>query len=299
MTKSETLALAARYRQSYRSGARIKPSIIARLEAIPGWEWEPNSPRRSPEEWVPIAETMAEENGGLLQTVGWLQANQPGLDYAMRRRPELFAHIPQENPYAHHKSAEEWVIEAENLIRGTGGILPPSVWILRNYPGMGSAMRKRPELFSHIQQEKIGKSPEEWLPIVEKLCHENGGVLPPMDWLRKNGYSGVIYATRRCPDLYSHIKREKLLKSPDDWVPVVEKLAEEDGGALRPPSQLKKSGYPSLPFMMKKHPGKFAHIPQQVLNSCGDLLRIRNGTSVQRRALEIKYGLRQTARNVA
>lgn len=53
--------------------------------------------QRSIEEWVPVAERMARENGGRLQSAVWLEKNGcSGLCHAMRKHPGLFAHIEQE-----------------------------------------------------------------------------------------------------------------------------------------------------------------------------------------------------------
>jgi len=54
------------------------------------------SPKGCAEEWVPIAEALAAEHGGVLPNRRWLTKNgYMGLDAAMKRRPELFARIPQ------------------------------------------------------------------------------------------------------------------------------------------------------------------------------------------------------------
>ena len=50
------------------------------------------------DKWVPIAERLAEEHGGVLPSRQWLEKNgYNGLRMALRRRPERFAHIPQGN----------------------------------------------------------------------------------------------------------------------------------------------------------------------------------------------------------
>jgi hypothetical protein len=51
---------------------------------------------RSAAEWVPVAETLASENGGTVLGHAWLAKNgYLGMAAAMRKRPELFSHIPK------------------------------------------------------------------------------------------------------------------------------------------------------------------------------------------------------------
>jgi len=48
------------------------------------------------DKWIPIAEKLAREHGDGLPSRQWLEKNgYNGLRMALRRRPELFAHIPQ------------------------------------------------------------------------------------------------------------------------------------------------------------------------------------------------------------
>ena len=51
---------------------------------------------RMPEEWVPVAESLAAEHGGVLPHIKWLENNDyNALHKAMRRRPEMFVHVSQ------------------------------------------------------------------------------------------------------------------------------------------------------------------------------------------------------------
>jgi hypothetical protein len=47
------------------------------------------------------------------------------------------------------------------------------------------------------------------------------------------------------------------------------------------------------------YPTSFDHIPQEVRNTAGRIVVFRGGTPAQRRALEIKHGLRPAPRRVA
>jgi hypothetical protein len=131
--------------------------------------------------------------------------------------------------------------------------------------GLNGMMRKRPELFTHIRQEKFGKkSAGQWVPVAEKLAKENGGTLQCGHWLDNNGYSRLYRAMLRYPELFAHIKQEnKAGKNAEEWVPIAEKLAKENGGTLQNAKWLKNNGYSGLDRAMKRHPELFAHIKQE------------------------------------
>jgi hypothetical protein len=187
------------------------------------------------------------------------KATGDGLYAMMKYRPELFAHIKQEQV---RYRPEEWVSVAEKLAK-EHGTLPCGNWLKKNgHSGLVSAMRCRPELFSHIKQEKVGKNPEEWIPIAEKLEKEHG-TLPCGAWLEKNGYSALYQAMRKRPELFAHIKQEKKVgKKPEEWIPIAERL-EKEHGTLPCVDWLCENGYSGLNYVMKKHPGWFAHISQE------------------------------------
>jgi len=71
-----------------------------------------------------------------------------------------------------HRSAEEWVPVAEKLAEKIGGILPNPQWLLTHgYGALHVTIWKHPELFKHIKQmRKHSRSPEELLPLAEKLA---------------------------------------------------------------------------------------------------------------------------------
>jgi hypothetical protein len=163
---------------------------------------------KTPEEWVQIAEKLVKENGGILPWGNWLESNGYGsLDQAIRHHPELFSHIKQDKKSG--KSHEEWVLIAERLAKEHAGILPYPRWLKDNgYTGLDRRIRKWPELFSLIKQDsRKRKTPEEWIPIAEKLAKEHGGVLPSTGWLQKNA-GGLDQAIRNHPELFAHIRRK-------------------------------------------------------------------------------------------
>lgn len=40
------------------------------------------------------------------------------------------------------------------------------------------------------------------------------GILPPDSWLRKNGYSGLVQAKRKHPELFAHIPQAAAKTKP-------------------------------------------------------------------------------------
>jgi len=164
---------------------------------------------RTPEEWVPVAESVFSENGEKLPYGKWLEKNgYSGLCAAMRKHPELFSHLKQENRKG--KIPEDRVEEAERLASENGGKLPYGKWLLDNgYSELAAAMRRRPELFSHLKQEnRKGKSLEGWVQVAEELAEEHDG-LPCGNRLRKSGCSGLVRMIKKYPGAFVHIPRKR------------------------------------------------------------------------------------------
>jgi len=179
------------------------------LEELPMFEPRPKrtvKAPKTPEEHVQDAERLAKKNGGILPRTGWLKkSGYSALDANMRKRPELFAHISQKNDRG--KTAEEWVPFVEKLAEEHDGVLPSSYWLKKNVcSGLSFCMRKRPELFAHILQDRKGKTPEEYVKIAEKLAKEHDGVLPSLIW--PDGNHRALYGCiRRHPEVFAHIPR--------------------------------------------------------------------------------------------
>jgi len=177
-----------------------------------GWDlWDEFCARqdkkyKTPEEWVIVAEELAEEHDGTLPNTSWLQKNgYTALYRSMRKQPDLFKHIIQ---YKKYKTPEEWVIVAKQLAE-EHGTLPNQWWLEKNkYAGLDQAMRKQPDLFKHIIQDKKIKTPEEWVLVAEELAEEHDRILPKPRWLQKNQYGGLYQAMKKHPDLFKHIKRD-------------------------------------------------------------------------------------------
>jgi hypothetical protein len=72
-----------------------------------------------------------------------------------------------------------------------------------------------------------------------------------------------------------------------------EKLARNNKGTLPCPGHLRRQ-HPGLYSCIRNHKRCFRHIPQEMRRTNGNLIGFRNGTVSQRRALEIKFGIRNT-----
>jgi N6-adenosine-specific RNA methylase IME4 len=107
--------------------------------------------KRTPLEWVAIAEKLAKKHGKLPYP-GWLEVNGfRGLPQCMRQHPKLFSHIPQDSKKG--QTAAQWVVFAEKLAKKHGK-LPNPKWLEANVnTGLTHCMRQNPELFSHIPQD--------------------------------------------------------------------------------------------------------------------------------------------------
>lgn len=186
--------------------------------------------RRSVYEWVLFAEELAKEHGGILPSGSELMKMRLNtLRLVMYANPERFTHIKQDGPKP--KKLAEWVQIAEELARESSGTLPAQKVLLEM--GLGAlviAYRKFPDAFKHINRDKLPtarprkateKSPAQWVLVAEQLAEENGGSLPALAILKKSGgYGGLINAMALRPELFAHIKRDRLprARTVDDRV---------------------------------------------------------------------------------
>jgi len=248
----------ARQKANYRCGTLSKEKIRL-LESIPGWSW--NRQLKFSAEWVPHAEELAKERGGVLPNTGWLQENgYKTLARAIYKNPGLFSHIPQKNLKL---SPEDRVPEAEKLAKEHNGVLPNSFWLRQNgYGPLHQAMRGHPTLFSHIPQKKMWLSAEEWVPKARELAEQSKNKeLPTPKWLAENGYSGLLAAIRANRDLFSHIPQARE-EGPQKHVSTAETLAAAHGGFLPRDKWLREHAHRGLADSVRKHPHLFAHIPK-------------------------------------
>jgi hypothetical protein len=213
---------------------------------------------RTPAEWVLVAECLVEEYGAI-PSHSWILDNElTALTACMRKHPELFTHTPQKRK---NKTPSEWVVIAEELAREHGG-LPHGSWLfMNNLGGLAGCVRNHPTFFAHIRQIKKTRTPTEWVALAEQLATEHGG-LPIRQWFITNGLGGFIECLRKYPERFAHIPQKKGKRTPQEWLPIAEGLANEHGG-LPNSRWLRMHGYTPLYACTRNHPKLFAHLPAQ------------------------------------
>lgn len=201
------------------------------------------------------------------------------------------------DPYSQHKNPEEWVLMAEKLSATNNGSLPNHRWLAKNgYSGLCGAMYKKPELFTKFSQHRKANPPEKFILEIKKRAEENGGVLPLDFQLTKEGHKKWVTAMRKYPELFSDIPRERRFLSMSEHLAEAEKLVSHLGYLPSNGSLQKERKYIALGGAISRFPKEFAKFPQAILRAgTGKLLGFRNGSQAQRRALEIKYGLKLAA----
>lgn len=112
---------------------------------------------RSVSEWVSIAKSLVEKNGGVLPSYSQLRHNgYQSLDYMMRKYPSQFQHLRQQK--LRGKKPTEWVPFAERLAKRHKGVLPARKTLIECYGyGLVLAMQRHPRLFAHIKQKRLRK----------------------------------------------------------------------------------------------------------------------------------------------
>jgi hypothetical protein len=161
---------------------------------------------RSCQEYVALAEQLANAHDGSLPNTAWLQHHHRNLEAVMRRNPQQFAHIPQVTKRG--RTCSEWVAYAEQVAITHGGTLPsPSQ--LKTHGHLVGTMQKWPTRFRHIPQARSRsrrRSPAAWVPVADRLAKQNHGRLPSTYWLRRSDYKGLETAMRKHPHLFAHLK---------------------------------------------------------------------------------------------
>jgi len=218
--------------------------------------------RKTPEEQVALANNLANEHNGILPSYSWLKKNgYCALIVFMAKFPKLFAHIKQDRlrPKRERLTVrpEKYVAIAEMLIEKYGEITY-SLMKKHDCRGLLHAMRRYPHLFAHIPWEKKRKTPEEYVPIAQRLIEEHEGFLPNYTWLIENGYNGLQLVMRRHPNLFTGLKQKRLKKTIEEHLSDFDDLRKRNQGVLPCYSQLMRDGYCGLYDCIKSHPEKFA-----------------------------------------
>jgi hypothetical protein len=164
--------------------------------------------RKTLAETVLLAEKLTKDNGGLLPSATWLEANGHGCIRAAKiRNPETFTHIKQEKV---NNSLTENVSIAEKLAKDNGGLLPPTSWLrTHGYRNVSHALHAYPKAFAHLKRQKLAKTLAEIVLLAEKLTKDNGGLLPSTDRLKAEKHHSVCNALYTYPKAFAHLARER------------------------------------------------------------------------------------------
>lgn len=224
-----------------------------------------NKRGKSKKEWVRIAEDLAQNNNNILPNPAWLQKNSfSALHGVMKKYPDEFSHIEQESKKG--RTVDEWISKADLLASKNGGTLPNHAWLIANgYSGLPWMLKKHPDQFSHLKQDKLLYSVTEQAEIVERLIKENSGILPSYSWLCKNGYVALVSTLRKYPDKFSNVRQEKLRITIGEHIKTAKKLAKENGGVLPSQAWLNKNGYEKLSQVYRRYTNRFPQLVQQKL----------------------------------
>lgn len=110
---------------------------------------------RKAQDWVKIAEQIANENGGILPSPQHLiDDGYWALYQTMRRNKNLFEHINQERRDNKKKNGKNWIKEAEQIAENHGGVLPRPSWLCRHgHKTLYTYMLNNRKKFKHIKQD--------------------------------------------------------------------------------------------------------------------------------------------------
>lgn len=177
---------------------------------------------------------------------------------------------------------EKAVQIAEARARENGGKIESREWLIRNgFDWLVLAMRRFPLIFAHIRQEppSLKRRRTDWVPIAEERARANeDGMLESVPHLVAHGFTGLVAAMNKSPELFAHIPQRRFRKRcRTDWVPVAEDQARCTGEILKAAGILRARGFVALTRAMDRSPALYTHIPQEVRASGGVLIAVRGG----------------------
>lgn len=217
----------------------------------------------SSDDWIAIAEKLANDNGGKLPTYTWLRTNGYGaLNKMMSYNKSLFGHLVKEKNIG--MPSDERVAQAEKLADDNNGILPSYSWLFDNgYDALNKCISTYNTKFEHIPKESIVDNKlKAWINVAERLTSENNNVLYSCAWLLDNGYCGLYKAMWCHPKMFSHLEQEDFKgKTPEEWRAVANKLINTDG-FLPSVTWLVDHKLTGLPPAMRKYPEAFYGLKQ-------------------------------------
>lgn len=159
------------------------------------------------------------------------------------------------------KTLEEWRLIAMSLASNNNGRVPSNSWLVSNgYAALNHVMRRNPEAFDGMDQDKLRKTIDDHVRDAERIAARNGGRLRSHAWLRTNGYASLSQFINVRRDRFGHLPQDKLINTIDDNVAKAESMAKKHGGVLPSKSWLSKHGHHDLVNGIHHHPERFKHI---------------------------------------
>ena len=110
------------------------------------------------------------------------------------------------------------------------------------------------------------KTNEEHNIFIEKIIEENGGTLPCISQLKKNGLEWLNYMfydlfMKENYELFKNLKQDSEKQATlEEWIKIAEDLAKEHGGILPSPKWIIEYAYCNLFNCMYENFERFSHI---------------------------------------
>jgi hypothetical protein len=237
--------------------------------------------KKTKEQWVQLAETVAAENGGFLPARADLLQTHPRLvmymDHNRNGQRESMAHIPRAR-YSKAKLARlaVYVKQAEQLAAENGGSLIITAKLQREHNALVCAIRANPDFFAHIPRtRRKTTSLEEHKALAQELARETG-FLPSLSTIKRK-YSALRGAIRNHPEEFSQlVARDRCpYQTVAEHAAVARRLAEGNDGLLQSGAWLNKNGHVNLAQALYRHPAAFAGIRQEVVGTNGKRTKIK------------------------
>lgn len=245
----------------------------------PGYSVRSEEVEKRRKEILSQAEELVRQFGFIPNAKTLQNAGYSALDKEIRKNGNLFSHLKQHRPHEQRKSLSKWVTEARRLALSYGGILPHHGRLVdMGLSGLAQMLQKHPKAFTGISQEAPHshyKTPEQWVPVAEKLVRETGSI-PNQKQLQTGDYGGLARAIRLRPDLFSHLPHTRLQRRPEEWAAIAASLAGNNGGILPSTGFLQKNGLRALDRMIRIHPHLFSRFKQEVKDSRGRIIAYKN-----------------------
>jgi len=216
---------------------------------------------KSLKEHLSDAEMLAANHRGVLPNMKWLADHgYNGLAQCIMKNRAEFSHLEQ--AWKGGKSQEEWLAIAGELAAEHGGTLPNQEWLVKHgYSGLKCCIVEHPDSFAHLEQNRLLKTPDEWVKIAEGLADDHGGLLPECKWLLDSGFSALQNSMWTYPHLFKHIRRKRAKpRNVQENLELAQRLSKEHGGWLPTRKWLTDHGFGGLYECMRTHPGEFSHI---------------------------------------